>query len=96
MTLFLAEEFKRANIDADTAEYNAVTMVNQAKQVRDAAYYWDDFSPESMAKRFLEGMSDFESHREDRVRAMHSHSLRFSWEESAEQYNELYREVLEL
>jgi len=38
LTLFLAEEFKRANIDADTAEYNAVTMVNQAKQVRDGVY----------------------------------------------------------
>jgi glycosyltransferase involved in cell wall biosynthesis len=56
------------------------------------AYYWNDFSGESMIATFRQGMGAFrdDPKKADRLRAW---SDQFRWRKVAEQYLELYREL---
>jgi glycosyltransferase involved in cell wall biosynthesis len=56
------------------------------------AYYWDDFSAETVVATFLEGMEAFHNDPEktERLRAW---SKRFAWRQAAERYLELYHEL---
>lgn len=58
----------------------------------EAAYYFSDFEPDSMAKVFNDGMADFAKGGVERVEA---NAARFTWERAAKQYLELYSSVLE-
>jgi glycosyltransferase involved in cell wall biosynthesis len=56
------------------------------------AYYWGDFSAESLVATFRQGMAAFRSDPEKAERSR-VWSGQFSWRRAAEQYLELYREL---
>ncbi|GAB3909458.1 glycosyltransferase family 1 protein [Larkinella knui] len=57
------------------------------------AYYFDSDEPESMAETVFEGLNDFRANpfRADRLR---QRAARFSWERAAEQYWQLYTDLM--
>lgn len=59
------------------------------------AFYWDDFSPQHLIDVFLRGM---ETYRADPAypAALRATAARFSWEDAARQYVDLYQQVLGL
>ncbi len=57
----------------------------------DAAYYFDDFSPESMRDTFEKGMNDYNSH--DRATAIRQQASLFNWKKNAEDYLSIYRSL---
>lgn len=58
----------------------------------DAAYYFEDFEPESMARVFEAGMADFAAH--GGVGKVRANAARFSWERAGAEYLALYRSVI--
>ena len=59
-----------------------------------AAYYWNDFDPELMANVFIDGMKDYEQNKTARIKRIQSRARDFSWNHSAKQYIELYKQLL--
>ena len=57
----------------------------------DAAYYFNDFSPESMQHVFEKGMNDFKNN--NRVAAIKQHAASFDWNKTAKEYLEIYRKL---
>ena len=58
----------------------------------DAAYYFNDFEPGSMAEVFAKGMRDFANGGAERVKA---NAARFTWHRAGAEYLALYRSVLD-
>jgi glycosyltransferase involved in cell wall biosynthesis len=59
----------------------------------DAAYYFDDFEPESMHASFEKGMNDF-SNNDNRVAAVQQQAALFDWNKNAKEYLEVYRSLI--
>lgn len=59
------------------------------------AFYWDDFSPDSMAQVFDAGMSIFR-HDSQYQQKLRQHASQFTWKRSAEAYLSLYGRILEI
>ncbi len=59
----------------------------------DAAYYFNDFSPESMQCVFEKGMNDFCSN-DNRVTAVKKQAALFDWNKNAKEYLEVYRKFI--
>jgi glycosyltransferase involved in cell wall biosynthesis len=58
----------------------------------DVAYYFSDFSPETMQQVFRDGMNDFNAtHPEETIKAWAS---RFSWPNAAREYLKIYRSLI--
>lgn len=53
------------------------------------AYYFQSFDPESMQEVYLQGMQDFERH-PDKSQKIIAQANRFTWENAAKKYLELY------
>ena len=68
------------------------TLTSLPEVGADAAYYFNDFEPDSMAEVFANGMADFANGGVERVRA---NATRFTWERAGAQYLALYRSVLD-
>lgn len=60
----------------------------------DAAYYWDNFDPEYMKQRLLEGLNDYENNKAERVAKLTERAGFFSWDKSAAEYLKVYRQLL--
>ncbi|MBL7742235.1 MAG: glycosyltransferase family 4 protein [Chitinophagaceae bacterium] len=59
---------------------------------RDVAYYFDDFSPESMRDTFEKGMTDYKNH--DRAAAIRQQASLFDWKKNAQEYLSIYRSLV--
>lgn len=57
-----------------------------------AAYYFHDFDPQSMQKVFVEGMNDYLNN--NRSETIIKHRNIFNWHKCAEEYYEIYKQVL--
>lgn len=60
----------------------------------DAAYYFPDFTPESMQTTYRQGMADYE--RNARVDVIRQHAARFNWQTAARQYLGVYKQLMSL
>jgi len=58
----------------------------------DVAYYFDNFEPAHMQSVFNSGMKDYTDN--DREAAIIAHAHKFSWEKTAQQYMQLYKDCL--
>lgn len=58
----------------------------------DAAFYFDSFDPDHMAKVLEDGLARFAS--EEGAQRARDHASRFSWEKAGAAYLDLYRQVL--
>ena len=58
----------------------------------EAAYYFDDFNPDSMKQVVEEGLKDYRSNQRDKK--IREHASTFTWDRCAAQYLNVYREVL--
>lgn len=58
----------------------------------DAAYYFDDFDPDNMARVLEHGLADFYEH--GGAARVRRHAARFTWERAAGAYLDLYRRCL--
>lgn len=58
----------------------------------DAAYYFDDFDGEAMQQVFKQGMADFKEH--NRAPTIMAYAEKFNWDNTAQQYLQLYSDVL--
>lgn len=56
-----------------------------------AAYYFDNFEPEHMQQVFAAGMKDYTQNK--RAESIMAHAAKFSWQNAAEQYMQLYQEL---
>ena len=59
----------------------------------DNAYYWEHFDPEYMADFFLKNLADFYNN-PLKPNILKQHSLKFSWENNAQLYISLFKEIL--
>lgn len=59
----------------------------------DAAYYFDSFAPDHMAETLERGLRDF--HARGRAGAMRTHAARFTWQQAAASYLDVYRQLLD-
>ena len=60
----------------------------------DAAYYFDDLQPESMAATVQEGLRDFATDKEGKAMAIKAHAEKFSWSTAAGSYFQYYQDIL--
>ncbi|OYQ34669.1 glycosyl transferase family 1 [Flavobacterium cyanobacteriorum] len=60
----------------------------------DAAYYWDNFDPEYMMQRLLDGLTDFENNKAQREATLKKRADFFNWDRSAAEYLKVYRSLL--
>jgi glycosyltransferase involved in cell wall biosynthesis len=60
----------------------------------DAAYYWDNFDPEYMKQRLLDGLNDFENNKAVRTAKLIERADFFNWDKSAAEYLNVYRRLL--
>lgn len=60
----------------------------------DVAYYWDNFDPEEMKHRLEEGLSHFQSNKEQTEQKLQARAAFFSWERAAREYLQVYADVL--
>lgn len=58
----------------------------------DAAYYFEDFDPDSMQEEFANGMKDFENN--GKTELMKQQVSLFNWNTAAKQYLEIYRSLV--
>ena len=58
----------------------------------DAAYYFNDFSPDSMQSVFEKGMNEFKNN--NRVDAIKQQAAKFNWKKAAGEYLDVYRSLL--
>jgi glycosyltransferase involved in cell wall biosynthesis len=59
----------------------------------DVAYYFDNFEPAHMQKVFADGMQDFKDN--NRAASIIKNAERFSWQNTAQQYLQLYQDCLD-
>ncbi|WP_010181328.1 glycosyltransferase family 4 protein [Aquimarina agarilytica] len=59
------------------------------------SFYWDHFDPEYMADIFTKGMHDFNTNENFYINEYIKHSKKFTWENAAKQYIEVYKSILE-
>lgn len=62
----------------------------------DAAYYWDNFDSEYMNKTLIEGLNHFEDNKSAMETKLFNRANFFSWDKSATEYLEVYRELLSI
>ncbi|ALJ05214.1 glycosyl transferase family 1 [Pseudalgibacter alginicilyticus] len=60
------------------------------------SFYWENFDPQYMAEIFNKGMAEFDSDKETFVKAYINHSKKFTWENAAKQYIEVYERILKM
>lgn len=60
----------------------------------DLAFYFDDFSADSMRKIYDDGMTIFQSNAENYAKSLKNRALSFGYKNMAESYEELYRTLL--
>ena len=58
----------------------------------DAAFYFENFEPETMQSAFVKGMEAFKTN--DMQQKVITHAMQFDWQETARQYLKLYDECL--
>lgn len=59
-------------------------------------YYWETFDPKYMAKVLKEGLEDFNKDKENKEKEIFEYASQFTWEKNAEEYHQLYKDLLEL
>ncbi len=59
------------------------------------SFYWDHFEPEYMAQVFNKGMEKFNANKNFYIEEYTTHSKKFTWENAAKQYVEVYRSILQ-
>lgn len=59
----------------------------------EVAYYWDDFAPENMKERLLEGLSHFEKNKSEMQRKLIARAKFFSWDKAAAEYSQTYESL---
>ncbi len=60
----------------------------------ECSYYYDDLSPEKMAKITSDGLADFLIHKEEKTEKLIERAKSFSWEKCADSYINLYLKIL--
>ena len=60
----------------------------------DAAYYFTELNPRSMAADVMEGMKDYENDPEAKRRHILAHVRKFDWDKAASAYIDFYLEIL--
>ena len=60
----------------------------------DAAFYFENFEPETMQNAFAKGMETFKTN--NMQQKVIAHAMQFDWQETARQYLKLYDECLGL
>lgn len=60
----------------------------------DAAYYWDNFDPDYMKNKVIEGLNHFENNKMEMESKLFERANYFSWEKSSKEYLKIYRELL--
>ncbi len=60
----------------------------------DKAYYWEHFDPQYMADFFTKKLAEYECN-PDLPEILRQHSMKYTWENAAEEYLQLFRKVLE-
>lgn len=60
----------------------------------DSAYYWKDLSPESMAEKVREHLSDFNENKAECITKIKQNASRFNWDDCVEQYINYYIDIL--
>ena len=58
----------------------------------DAAWYFDNFEPESMQATFVKGLDEYVT--SNMAESIMQHAAKFDWEKTARQYLDLYSECL--
>lgn len=58
------------------------------------AFYWDHYEPEYMANIVLKGLTEFYNNKEELSHRYISHAKSFNWDKTAEQYIEVYKNLL--
>lgn len=58
------------------------------------AYYWENFEPAYMAETFLKGIANFEANPLLPAQ-LKKHSLKYTWQNNADTYIDLFRKILE-
>ena len=59
------------------------------------AFYWDNFDPEYMSKIFHEGMNTFRQNEEIFTLEYQKRAQKFTWENAAKQYMDVYKSILD-
>ena len=60
----------------------------------DAAYYWENFEPNYMKDRLLDGLNHFENNKDTMEHKLLERANFFNWEKSASEYLKVYRSLL--
>lgn len=60
----------------------------------ECAYYYDDLSPEKMAKKTSDGLADFLNHKEEKTAKLIERANSFNWEKCVGSYINLYLKIL--
>lgn len=60
----------------------------------DAAYYFDELSPEPMAHSLKNGLADYDAHRDERKAHIIAHAEQYNWTNCARQYTRYYLDIL--
>jgi len=58
-----------------------------------AAFYFSNFSKETILNTFNFGMREYKSNIETNIQQIKSHAMNFSWEKSAKEYIKIYRQL---
>lgn len=58
------------------------------------AFYWDNFDPQYMADVFLQGMEEFSQNKEMFTAAYKKRARKFTWENAAREYMNVYKSIL--
>ena len=61
----------------------------------EAFYFNYEFEPRAMQEEFVTGMDLYQSDAECRARIVREHALKFSWDETARKYRQIYNQLLQ-
>lgn len=61
----------------------------------EAFYFNYEFEPRAMQEEFVNGMDLYQSDAECRARIVREHALKFSWDETARKYRQIYNQLLQ-
>jgi glycosyltransferase involved in cell wall biosynthesis len=68
--------------------YSSIPEVSE-----DKAYYWENFEPDQMADLFLQKLKEYEND-PDRPGVLKKHSMKYTWENAAIEYLNLFKKLL--
>jgi len=81
-------EAMRSGKPVFASTYSSIPEVSE-----DKAYYWETFDPQYMVDFFIENLKKFEANPE-LPEILRIHSLKYSWENNARAYVELFKKIL--